>query len=363
MSYFNFLKQEADKISKASVMFGKRSMPLQLVLFVTSHCNMRCEHCFYIEEIEDNTRPQLSLPQIKELAKNIGGLSWVALTGGEPYLRKDLTQIVQAFYKHCHPNIISHVTNGYFIDRTPEMTNDMASSCPDSKIMASFSLDGLEKTHDKIRKSEGSFQRALETFRLTKTANKHNSNFYASIVITAQDANKDELIPLIQILEKEVGPDGIYLNLYRDHTKPSNVIINPSTLKSYKEAVSYIENLKEKNRLKSQGILDWLLIKKDKFQKRIITQTAEKNAWQISCLAGKVSTVIDETGNVYACELLKKPLGNILKNNFRDIWFDKEAIELSDTITKTNCYCTHECSLSSSIIYSPKNLIKSILTE
>ena len=98
-------KQEIQKLGKSSILLGNRSMPLQLVLFVTSRCNMRCDHCFYLDEINDSSRTELSIEQIETLAKELGGLNWVALSGGEPYLRKDLVEIIQAFYKHSRPNI------------------------------------------------------------------------------------------------------------------------------------------------------------------------------------------------------------------------------------------------------------------
>jgi molybdenum cofactor biosynthesis enzyme MoaA len=98
MIMVNGLKQELQKLEKSTILLGKRSMPLQLVLFVTSRCNMRCDHCFYLDEINDSSRTELSVNQIETLAKELGGLHWVALSGGEPYLRKDLVEIIQVLY-------------------------------------------------------------------------------------------------------------------------------------------------------------------------------------------------------------------------------------------------------------------------
>ena len=104
-----------------------------------------------MDEINDSSRTELSLEQIEALAKELGGLHWIALSGRDPYLRKDLVEIVQAFYKYSRPNIISHVTNGYYPDRVSIMTKEMAASCPKSKVLVIFSLDGLEATHEQIR--------------------------------------------------------------------------------------------------------------------------------------------------------------------------------------------------------------------
>jgi radical SAM protein with 4Fe4S-binding SPASM domain len=356
------LRNKLQKLKKSAILFGKRSMPLQLILFVTSRCNMRCDHCFYLEEINDSSRTELSLGQIESLAKEIGGLHWIAISGGEPYLRKDLVEIVQAFYMNSSPNIISHVTNGSYPDRISEMTGKMAASCPNSKIMVSFSLDGLKESHENIRHSPGSFDLLKESI---KAAQKHQSkypNLETGVVITAQDGNREDLIPLIEYIETDLVPDGIYINLQRDHTQPSNVLVDPLTLKYYREAVDFYENIRAKKKIKGRKLLDRLLDGKNILQKQTIVKIAEENAYQLPCLAGKVSVVVDELGDVYACELLKNSLGNLNSESFRDIWFGEKANLLSTSITQEKCYCTHECSMSSSLLYNPQKLIKSMIS-
>jgi MoaA/NifB/PqqE/SkfB family radical SAM enzyme len=353
---------ELQKVEKSTILLGRRSMPLQLVLFVTSRCNMRCDHCFYLDEINDSSRTELSLEKIETLAKELGGLHWIALSGGEPYLRKDLVEIIQAFYKHCRPNIMSHVTNGYYPERISVMTKKMADSCPKSKNLVIFSLDGLEKTHEQIRHSPGSYGKVKESIQATQKHQSEYSNLETGVVITAQENNREELIPLIEYIESKLIPDGIYINLQRDHTQPSNVLVDPLTLKYYQEAVAFYENLQAKKHLKKSSLLDRLLDGKNKLQKKTIAKIAKENAYQFPCLAGKVSVVVDELGNVYACELLKDPIGNLASQSFKEIWFGDEGVKLSNSITESKCYCTHECAMSSSILFNPPKLVQSVIS-
>ena len=355
-------KQEIQKLGKSSILLGNRSMPLQLVLFVTSRCNMRCDHCFYLDEINDSSRTELSIEQIETLAKELGGLNWVALSGGEPYLRKDLVEIKQAFYKHSRPNIMSHVTNGYYPDRISDMTGKMAASCSKSKVLVIFSLDGLQETHERIRHSPGSFDLVRESIQSVQKHQSDYPNLETGVVITAQDNNQEELIPLIEYIESKLMPDGIYINLHRDHTQPSNVIVDPQVLMRYQEAVTFYESIRTKKNLKGRKLLDRLLDGKNKLQKRTITKMAEENTYQLPCLAGKVSVVVDELGNVYACELLKDPMGNLKNQSFKEIWFSEQARRLSDSITQEKCYCTHECAMSSSLLFNPGKLFQSMIS-
>ena len=72
--------------------------------------------------------------------------------------------------------------------------------------------------------------------------------------------------------------------------------------------------------------------------------------------------VVDELGNVYACELLKDPMVNLKNQSFREIWFGAEARRLSDSITQDQCYCTHECAMSSSLLFNPAKLVQSMIS-
>ena len=356
------LKVELQKLEKSAILLGRRALPLQLVLFVTSRCNMRCEHCFYLEEINDSSRTELSLKQIETLASELGGLNWIALSGGEPYLRKDLVEIIQSFYRYSRPNIMSHVTNGYYPDRISVMTKRMAATCPKSKNLVIFSLDGLEETHEQIRHSPGSFDKVRESIQSVQKHQSDYPNLETGVVITAQENNREELIPLIEYIESKLMPDGIYINLQRDHTQPSNVLVDPITLKYYQEATGFYESLRAKKHLKKSKLLDRLLDGKNKLQKQTIAKIAEDNAYQFPCLAGKVSVVVDELGNVYACELLKAPMGNLTNQSFKEIWFGEKGVSLSDSITENKCYCTHECAMSSSILFNPPKLVQSMIS-
>jgi len=58
--------------------------PNQLILFVTSLCNFKCETCFYWEKLND-TKNDLSLEEIKEISSHFKDLKLLLLSGGEPF--------------------------------------------------------------------------------------------------------------------------------------------------------------------------------------------------------------------------------------------------------------------------------------
>jgi len=78
----------------------KRGLPVSLIFFVTSRCNLLCRHCFYWEEL-NKKKGELELPEIEKIAKSLPNLLTVSLTGGEPYLRPDLPEIASAFEQYA----------------------------------------------------------------------------------------------------------------------------------------------------------------------------------------------------------------------------------------------------------------------
>jgi radical SAM protein with 4Fe4S-binding SPASM domain len=91
---------------------------------------------------------------------------------------------------------------------------------------------------------------------------------------------------------------------------------------------------------------------KDAIMRRLIANTV-KFGYQIPCLAGKVSLVVDEKTNVYPCEMLSS-IGNLREKNydFSKILDSEKLKTVVNKIKCSNCFCTHECSYSSNILFN-----------
>ena len=75
--------------------------PAHITFFVTSACNYRCRMCFYWRQIEKEKKNLLSFKEYEQIVKKFPSFTTIALTGGEPFLRKDLTEIAHLFYQKC----------------------------------------------------------------------------------------------------------------------------------------------------------------------------------------------------------------------------------------------------------------------
>ncbi|NQT06819.1 MAG: radical SAM protein [Candidatus Omnitrophica bacterium] len=332
--------------------------PLQLIFFVTSKCNLRCSHCFYIDNI-NKEKDELSLKEIEKTSKGMGELLWLALTGGEPFLRKDLPAIAETFYLNNKFNILTLTTNGLMTEPIVNSVSLISKKCKSANIIVYVSIDGMRETHNKIRQSQQSFDKALETIKALKKLKRDFRNLNIATVTTLTSQNQMEAKELAYYIKDKIRPDNMTINLLRGG--PSSGPLGEIDLKYYDDFVAV-----EKAGLKNGEIGYFkfagsgLARKKEVLQKEIVKAVYKDKRCVLPCLAGKISGVLSETGEVHFCEILDKKIGNIRQAdyNFKRLWYSKEAEALRRFITDTRCFCTYECAISSNILFNPRGLAK-----
>ena len=100
-------------------------------VIVTYRCNARCNMC---DCFKDPTRPEeeITLEDIKKLPE----MAFTNITGGEPFIRQDIPDIVRELYKKSDRIVIS--TNGYFTDRIIALCREFP------KVGIRISIEGLQ---------------------------------------------------------------------------------------------------------------------------------------------------------------------------------------------------------------------------
>ncbi len=167
--------------------------PSVAVWEITMNCNMRCKHCgsSCSGPLPDELTTEEALTMCDALA-NLG-LKRITLSGGEPFTRPDWELIARRLIENkISTNILS---NGWFIDRD---TIRLAKKIGITNI--GISLDGVEETHDYIRKKE-SFARIMNVIDLA-----NEEKMPIGIVTCIHKKNLDELPAMKKILiEKGVS--------------------------------------------------------------------------------------------------------------------------------------------------------------
>ena len=172
MSIFN-LKQKIN-LAKNTI---TKSAPIYVQFYITARCNLACEQCNII--YADAKHQEMNIKQINQVAENLKkiGVGIVLLIGGEPFVRKDISEIVKAFTsRNIH---VRMQTNGV-------ATREQLEDCV--KVGGkdiSISLDTLKPSlQDKINGGfNKSWEKAIETIAMVSDIFPENSTAFFNSVI------------------------------------------------------------------------------------------------------------------------------------------------------------------------------------
>src|SRR3954451_7823958 len=135
--------------------------PLKLNLCLTYWCQYRCKTCNIWQR---KPADELTTAEITALVRHNPDVSWVDLTGGEIFLRRDIDEVLDAVVSGWrHLAVLHFPTNGFQTDRIVASVARLAGRGPAHTIVT-VSLDGNEALNDEIRGVRGGFRRQMDTF-------------------------------------------------------------------------------------------------------------------------------------------------------------------------------------------------------
>ena len=138
---------------------------------------------------------ELTLGEIRALFRKLGKVFWLSLTGGEPFLRKDLVEIMEIAFKETGCRILSLTTNGF----DPRSISRRVSEALELRmplIFVNVSLDGPIETHNFIRGVE-CYSNAIKTLKRLQGLQEQYDNFRYGIEYTLSPLNAGQLRKLI----------------------------------------------------------------------------------------------------------------------------------------------------------------------
>src|SRR4030095_4953023 len=130
-----------------------------VILFVTSHCNAYCKTCFYHEEL--NQPGDMTFEQIQKVSRTMPPITDLWLSGGEPTLRRDVSEIIDIFVSNNGVNRVIIPTNGLIKSRVYEIVDRALGRNREIDLYLNIALDGYGKTHDQIRGVPGHWEKTL----------------------------------------------------------------------------------------------------------------------------------------------------------------------------------------------------------
>ena len=332
-----------------------RKEPISLVHFVTNRCNARCSFCFIDFDNPKTFSDELSLEEIDKLTKNLGkSLLNVNFTGGEPFARKDLTEIAKKYLINSTIQSIYVTTNASLPERVKNFAQEISNFDNNTELTFQISIDDLPENHNRVRKLKNLFDNCIETYKILK---KMGDNINPVVSITVSHENCDNIDKVFNYLHNDCGIDSIKCTLVRDEgvyktpIEKKKKIFNAynwltNAIKDKiltNEIKNYNSNSIQGRLHKKKDIISWEMIKKMYLEPKYISP----------CHAGSLFGIITSKGMVYPCEILEDQLlGNLRENDmdFMKIWNNQKTKETKKFILNSKCNCTYECALSYNIL-------------
>jgi len=327
------------KIAKmqASYALGKPlALPMNLTISVSYRCNSRCKTCNVWQRPNDD----FTIEEYDKTFASIGrDAYWFTFSGGEPTLRKDLPEMVEAAYRHCRPGIINIPTNGIQDKIIPDRIERVLKAAPTSDVIINLSLDGIGVKHDIVRGVRGNFERAMRTYAGLKALKGRYKNFTLGVHTVISNFNVDEFENIYAFVRDELKPDSFISEIAEERVELDTVGMGITPpIQKYQPV---IERLQEGIRnAEFNGVSRITQAFRDRYYD-IVKRTLVEKRQIIPCLAGVASAQIAPNGDVWTCCIRAESVGNLREHNydFRSTWTTVKASELRRSIKAGECYC------------------------
>jgi MoaA/NifB/PqqE/SkfB family radical SAM enzyme len=342
------------------------SEPQYCIFFVTNRCNARCAMCFNAKAEAAGAGKELTLDEIEKTARGFKRLLQLTVSGGEPYLRDDLPEIVSAFVRECGVRFVTLTTNAFLPDRVIPATERILSENPRTRFNFCVSIDDIGERHDAIRGVKGGFERLMETYRgaLELRRRFNNVEIHTTTVLSA--LNKDRIHEILDWIDANFETEVPEVLLVRGSPRdPASAGVE---LEIYEAAVRKIEAM-SRRRARGPGFKNKLVTSLSALMSETLVLSEREKRMVVPCVAGGKLVVIRADGTIDPCEILetlvpavKRPeglrdfsFGNLRENEYclSDIHYSEKASQVRRFIRDTKCHCTFECALFADIIFGP----------
>lgn len=297
----------------------KANRPTDASIILTYRCPMHCKMC----NIWAN--PTQGSEEIKaDDLKCLPQLKFINLTGGEPFVRTDLADIVRVCYTKSPRIVIS--TSGWFHERVIALAQEFPN------IGIRISIEGLAAKNDELRGREGGFERGLKTLKKLQEMGVKDIGFGC----TVGGANSADMLELYKLSHKmglEFATAALHNSFY--FHKSDNVIAN-------KERVVEDFSILVDKQLAEKSPKSWF---RAYFNMGLINYV-NGGRRLLPCEAGSANFFIDPWGEVYPCNGMEEDkwmqsMGNIHQcQDFMQLWNSEQAQSVRDKVRSCpkNCW-------------------------
>ena len=328
---------------------GHVELPSMVTFIVTWRCNLRCFMCDVWKKTDhDDMTPDEARAIFKQLPK----LDTLRLTGGEPFLRRDFSELTGAILEATDPTVVHLTTAGVMYERIVDYVKTFGSE----KLHLKVSIDAVGDRHDEIRGYRGLYNKSLRTLR-TLAELREQYGFYLGVNQTISDRNWDQIVPLREAMAElnipvhyAIATD--HYTLYRMNTSKENETpdMRSVSMSDYTpEQLQYIfDQLDRRDAI--HDVPEWIVQRYylHGLKNRLLKGIEEPKP---SCIELHNHMRLMPNGDVMTCVYYPNVVGNLRTQSLHDVWYGKE-IEPQRQIVKKCVGCWAGCEVKPNAIYT-----------
>ncbi len=319
--------------------------PIEASFKVTERCNSRCITCNVWKNVPKNELTTQEIENVFYQLREIG-IKYIGFTGGECLLRDDIGELIKKAKKILRAKVYI-ITNGILLEEKAKILLEQGVD------YISVSLDGIGKTDEKIRGVPGHYEKVIRGIkRLRKLSSGKSPPI--NIGTTLVKLNLHEIPKLIEVCKKlnvtwsyNLLDTSLYFFKGID---TSQLLVNDENLVD--KTIDYLYEIKKK---------DPEIINMNFKSLEFAREYLKNKKPNFHCTMGYLRVLIDSSLNVYSGCWALPPMGNLRKENLKDIIRSPKYKQRTKQMFDLNCpRCTCGYAFSLAINFLPSSLIEAI---
>ncbi len=308
----------------ATFRLGLSSGPYLVVFLPTLRCNARCRACDIWKH--GKVGHELTFAEIKALFDQMTDLRVVKITGGEPFLRSDLSEILNYFLNER--NLMVQVTsNGLLTDKIVRSVRELASP----RLHICISLDGVGKFVNDLRGIPGYYETVLDTLKGLVHI-REARRFFLAVNQTIFYRHVSQGAELRSVLAG-LGVENIH------YTVEHNLFcsgVGEAEKKNYWRSVPREDFLRVKEVVDRLVISDGVRDIAYKYYFRGLENRVLRGLRKpdFKCTALSSYFRLYPAGEVLACSVITKPVTNLRGADFREVWVSPAMERARETVKR-----------------------------
>ena len=340
------------------------SQIVHVFIKLSSKCNLMCSHCY--ETPNQNVRNEIGLPEYETLARQVKDLLILTVTGGEPFIYRDLVKVINLF----RAQNVMLTTNGFFPERIRPMTEEILQANPKRRLVLAVSIDGKADLHNQIRNHPESYERAVHTIHMLRELKPTYPNLRVKVNTVLLDTNIDTIGEFMDQVHEEMRPDFHSILLFMDAKIITGYTIDQSKLGIVNpEAVGHplmgkLEQARDtvfkkwdRYQYGEDPMTGWLL---RRYNRRVIEEsirTIQRGHRTFECQAGRSIWRLNPHGDIRPCHWLPA-FGTVQTDSVEGILKSDAYRQAMDGIKHHRCSCIEHSIFYDNFMLDPFQAMK-----